>query len=244
MKNYKDYLYPLSEGVKALVVMAADNEYGEHLKGLKIKPLITGVGPINAASELTFALSQLAHSRPPCRPDVIINLGSAGSANLDQGSVYRVSGSSYRDMDASAFGFPVGKTPFSPHPEFVESPPIMPEFPQASCSTGADVVKDHSVTGADMADMEYASFAQVAMNFGIPLIGFKGISDGKEPLSGKIEEWTQLLPRIDKNLAEAVVSLKNGLQQGTVTKKGLCAMPAHWSSDLASMRTQIKRDGV
>lgn len=45
MKSYKDYLYPLSNGVKALVVMAADSEYGEHLRNLKIKPLMTGVGP-------------------------------------------------------------------------------------------------------------------------------------------------------------------------------------------------------
>ncbi len=95
-----------------------------------------------------------------------------------------------------------------------------------------------------MADMEYAAFAQVAMNFGIPLIGFKGISDGKEALSGRIEEWTKLLPLIDKNLAEAVGALKNGLQQGAITREELCAMPSHWNPDLASMRTQIKIGGV
>jgi adenosylhomocysteine nucleosidase len=138
-----EHLYPLGEGITALVVMATDHEYGAHLKQLGIKPLITGVGPVQAAIELTHALVKLAHAAPPRRPDVIINLGSAGSATLEQGAVYRVARSLYRDMDASAFGFPKGQTPFSPHPPVIEAAPIMPDFPSASCSSGADVVSDH-----------------------------------------------------------------------------------------------------
>jgi adenosylhomocysteine nucleosidase len=233
MSIYAEYLYPLGEGVTALVVMATDHEYGEHLKKLGIRPLITGVGPVHAATALTHALVTLAHAEPPRRPDLIINLGSAGSATLEQGAVYRVSRSAYRDMDASAFGFPKGQTPFSPHPVTVEAAAIMPGFPCASCSTGANVVSDHTATDADLADMEYAALNDVAMKFGIALIGFKGVSDGAKPLTGELAQWTDLLPVIDRKLAEAVSELKARIVRGQIRKEDLIQMPPHWRPEHA-----------
>jgi adenosylhomocysteine nucleosidase len=231
-----EHLYPLGDDITALVVMATDHEYGAHLKQLGIKPLITGVGPVQAAIELTHALVRLAHAKPPCRPDVILNLGSAGSATLEQGAVYRVARSLYRDMDASAFGFAKGQTPFSPHPATIEAAPIMPDFPSASCSSGANVVSDHLISGADLADMEYSALNDVAMRFGIALIGFKGVSDGAKPLTGDLVQWTELLPVIDKNLAEAIVSLKARIAQGQIKKHDLIQMPPHWSPEHATFK--------
>lgn len=229
MTTYGDNLYPLGADIAALIVMATDLEYGTHLKELDIKPLITGLGPVQAAIALTHALGELR--RAGRGPDVIINLGSAGSATLQQGAVYRVSQSVYRDMDASAFGFPKGQTPFSPHPPTVESAAIMPGFPSASCSTGASVISDHTATGADLADMEYAALNEVAMKFGIALIGFKGVSDGAKPLTGELVQWTELLPVIDKNLAVVIAQLKARLNRGEITKQELMRMPAHWISE-------------
>lgn len=234
MPGCADFLYPLGEDVTALVVMATDHEYGEHLKKLGIKPLITGVGPVQAAIALTHALVELAHATPARRPDVIINLGSAGSATLEQGAVYRVSRSHYRDMDASAFGFLKGQTPFSPHPVVIEAAAIMPDFPCASCSTGANVISDHGTTGADLADMEYSALNDVAMKFGIPLIGFKGVSDGEKPLTGELVQWTELLPVIDRNLAEAITDLKARLARGEIKKEDLIQMPSHWRPEHAT----------
>jgi adenosylhomocysteine nucleosidase len=234
MPGYEEFLYPLGEGITALVVMATEHEYGAHLKQLGIKPLITGVGPVQAAIELTHALVKLAQAAPPCRPDLIINLGSAGSATLEQGAVFRVARSHYRDMDASAIGFPKGQTPFSPHPVFIEAPAVMPDFPSASCSSGANVVSDHGITGADLADMEYSALNDVAMRFGIALIGFKGISDGEKPLTGELVQWTELLPVIDRNLAEAIVSLKTRIAQGKIKKEDLIRMPSHWRPEHAT----------
>ncbi len=232
MPSYEEFLYPLGEGVTALVVMATDLEYGAHLKQLGIKPLITGLGPVQAAIVLTHALGELGRANR--RPDVIINLGSAGSATLQQGVVYRVARSGYRDMDASAFGFPKGQTPYSPHPIMVEAAEIMSGFPCASCSTGANVISDHTTTGTDLADMEYAALNEVAMKFGIALIGFKGVSDGAKPLTGELTEWTELLPIIDRNLADAVTDLKTRLRQGEITKEDLIQMPSHWKSEHAT----------
>lgn len=227
MPDYNDYLYSLGGGVTALVVMAATVEYGEHLKNLGIKPLITGIGPVQAASQLTYALSELRHALP----DIIINLGSAGSATLEQGAVYQVSESGYRDMDASAFGFPKGQTPYSDHPPVVRTAAMVAGIAPASCCTGANVVGDHSATTAEMADMEYSALNEVAMKFGVPLIGFKGISDGKTPLTGELRQWTQLLPVIDKHLADAVIHIKTQLAGGHLKKEDLCRMPAHWKPE-------------
>jgi adenosylhomocysteine nucleosidase len=232
MASYADFLYPLHHDVAALVVMATDHEYGEHLKKLGIKPLITGLGPVQAAIALTHALVTLAHAGR--RPDVIINLGSAGSATLEQGAVYRVSHSSYRDMDASAFGFPKGQTPFSPHPVTVEAAAILPGVPCASCSTGANVISDHASHGADLADMEYAALNEVAMKFGIALIGFKGVSDGAKPLTGELTQWTELLPVIDRKLADAVGELKARIARGEIRKEDLIRMPSHWRPEHAN----------
>lgn len=228
--RYEDYIYPLAPDVSALVVMATELEYGAHLKQLGIKPLITGLGPVQAAIALTQTLTAMA----PRRPDVIINLGSAGSATLQQGAVYRVSRSSYRDMDASAFGFAKGQTPFSPHPPIVETAEIMPGFPSASCSTGAAVIDDHGTSGADLADMEYAALNEAAMKFGVALIGFKGVSDGARPLTGELVQWTELLPVVDQNLAAAIVELKARLARGDITKQQLMRMPSHWAPEHAT----------
>ena len=234
MSSYEDLLYPLGDGVTALVVMAADLEYGAHLRKLGIKPLFTGLGPVHAAIALTHALAEL--TRGGRMPDLIINIGSAGSATLQQGVVYRVSHCSYRDMDASALGFAKGQTPFSPHPPEIEAAAVLPGFPSASCSTGADVISDHSATGADMVDMEYFALNEVAMRFAVPLMGLKGVSDGQKPLTGELTEWTELLPLIDQNLAAAISDLKRRFAERLMTKEHL-RMPLHWKREHATLAT-------
>ena len=63
-------------GRRVLFVMAVENEYGPHLQRL-IRPLMTGVGPVEAAVEVTAALAAL--DRQGALPDLVLSLGSAGS---------------------------------------------------------------------------------------------------------------------------------------------------------------------
>ena len=72
------------------------------------------------------------------------------------------------------------------------------------------------------------------MAFGIPAIGFKGISDGATPLTGELIQWTELLPVIEKNLAAAVAELKMRLVRGEITKRDLTRMPPHWKAEHAN----------
>ena len=71
-------------GKAVLFVMAVPMEYGDALQA-RIKPLMCGVGPVESAMQVTKALSEM-----PTKPDLIVSLGSAGSATLEQGEVYQV----------------------------------------------------------------------------------------------------------------------------------------------------------
>ncbi len=199
-------------GKTVLFVMAADAEYGVFLR-TRISPLMTGVGPVEAAVVLTKELARL--SSHDDLPDLVVSLGSAGSATLEQAEIYQVSAVSYRDMDASAFGFEKGKTPFLDLPVSVELPLRIPGIPAASLSTGANVVSGAAYQSIDaqMVDMETFAILRACQSFGIPLIGLRGISDGRHDVN-HIDDWTQYLHVIDKKLALAVDGLQTALEDG------------------------------
>jgi len=199
-------------GKTVLFVMAADAEYGVFLR-TRISPLMTGVGPVEAAVVLTKELARL--SSHDDLPDLVVSLGSAGSATLEQAEIYQVSAVSYRDMDASAFGFEKGKTPFLDLPVSVELPLRIPGIPAATLSTGANVVSGaaYQSIDAEMVDMETFAILRACQSFGIPLIGLRGISDGRHDVN-HIDDWTQYLHVIDKKLALAVDGLQTALEDG------------------------------
>ncbi len=199
-------------GKNVLFVMAADAEYGVFLR-TRISPLMTGVGPVEAAVVLTKELARL--SSHDDLPDLVVSLGSAGSATLGQAEIYQVSAVSYRDMDASAFGFEKGKTPFLDLPVSVEMPLRIPGIPAATLSTGANVVSGAAYQSIDaqMVDMETFAIMRACQSFGIPLIGLRGISDGLHDVN-HIDDWTQYLHVIDKKLALAVDGLQTALEDG------------------------------
>lgn len=96
---------------------------------------MTGIGPIEAAVQLTAALARMDRL-----PRLIVSLGSAGSARLAQTEVYQVGAVAWRDMDASALGFARGCTPLLDLPRVIDLPHRIPGLPVASLSTGADIV--------------------------------------------------------------------------------------------------------
>ena len=199
---------------RVLYVMAADAEYGPHLQAL-FRPVMTGVGPVEAAISLTRLLTELALDGR--KPDLVVCLGSAGSAILEQAEVYQITSVSYRDMDASAFGFPRGTTPFLDLPAVVPLPIRIPGVKQATLSTGANVVSGaaYQAIEADLVEMETFAILRACMGFGIPLVGLRGISDGKAEVH-HIDDWTEYLHVIDEKLAEAVRALESAIESGTL----------------------------
>lgn len=202
-------------GHDVLFVMAADAEYGPCLRD-RISPLMTGVGPVEAAIVMTAALSELRAADR--MPDLVVSLGSAGSRRLEQTRIYQVSSVEYRDMDASVLGFPKGVTPFLDLPARIDLPIVMPTLPRASLATGASVVSGqaYEMSNADMVDMETFAILRACQRFDVPLVGLRGISDGAGDVTA-MSDWTQYLLEVDEGLAKAVDILSLALTKGDIS---------------------------
>lgn len=192
-------------GRSILFVMATEAEYGPHLRAL-IQPVITGVGPVEAAIGTTRALTALLDAGSP--PDLVMSLGSAGSNRLEQGRVYQVASVSYRDMDGTPLGFAKGATPFLDRPVEIELPIRLHALPAGRLSTGAAVISGpaYAAIDADMVDMESFAVLRACESFGVPMIGLRGISDGAHELR-HYSDWTALLGHLDEELAGIIGQL-------------------------------------
>jgi adenosylhomocysteine nucleosidase len=203
--------------VSVLCVMAAPAEYGAHLRA-RIQPLMTGVGPVEAAVSLTAVLARLeAGGR---LPDLIVSLGSCGSPTLEHAAVYQAASVCYRDMDASVLGFPKGITPLLDLPAILPLPCPIPGVPTATLSTGASVVSGvaYDAIAAEMVDMETFALLRSAQTFGVPLLALRGVSDGRAELKA-LEDWTSTLCHVDEALAAALDRLI-----GVLEARGLAAL--------------------
>ncbi|KQS56642.1 5'-methylthioadenosine nucleosidase [Brevundimonas sp. Leaf363] len=197
--------------------MAAPAEYGEHLRA-RIRPLMTGIGPVEAAISLAAVLARLETA--DSLPDVVVSLGSCGSRVLEHATVYQASSVGYRDMDASPLGFPRGITPLLDLPAILPLPCPIPGVPTATLSTGGSVVSGaaYDAIDADMVDMETFALLRAAQTFGLPMIALRGVSDGRAELKA-LEDWTSTLHHVDRNLADALDALITVL-----AKRGLSAL--------------------
>jgi adenosylhomocysteine nucleosidase len=197
-----------------LYVMAVANEYGPHLKA-RINPVMTGVGPVEAAIVVTHALAKLAASNR--LPALVVSLGSAGSAKLEQAGVYQATSVSYRDMDATPLGFEPGVTPFLGLPATLPLGPFVPGIEKATLSTGGNIVSGgaYARIETDMVDMETYAVLRACQRFKVPLVALRGISDGDREL-GHLDDWTQYLHVIDEKLAHAVDLLEAAITNGTL----------------------------
>ena len=199
-------------GHDVLFVMAADAEYGPCLR-TRITPLITGIGPIEAACSTAIALTRLALTGTS--PALVVSLGSAGSARLDHCGLYQATHVAWRDIDASPLGFARGITPFLDLPAILPLPLRLPGIATATLSTGANIVTGpaYDAITQDMVDMETFAVQRACMQAGVPLIALRGISDGTSDLTD-LHDWTEYLHVIDEKLAGAITILETALKTG------------------------------
>jgi adenosylhomocysteine nucleosidase len=195
-----------------LYLMAAKAEFGPHLAA-RIQPVMIGIGPVEAALATTRVLAE----RRDSLPRLVVCLGSAGSHRLTQCGVYQAISVSYREMDASALGFPKGVTPLLDLPPTLDLVPAVAGLVPATLSTGANVVTGPAYDALieDMVDMETFAVKRACQSFGVPLLGLRGISDGDETVS-RIEDWTQYLHIVDERLAEAVDLVETAFAAGEI----------------------------
>ena len=201
-----------------LYVMAVEAEFGEHLRQ-RIEPVWTGVGPVEAGVAVAAELARRQALQD--LPELVVSLGSAGSAVHPQGEVFQVSSVAYRDIDASPLGFDKGRTPFVDLPAVVELPYHVPGVGSARLSTGAAVVSGaaaYAAIDAELVDMETFAVLRACHRFAVPLIGLRGVSDGAADLT-RYADWADYLHVVDERLAGAVDALEAAWTAGTLVRR-------------------------
>jgi len=163
----------------AVFCFALASEAAEVFTGHPV--LITGIGKVNAAYELTRCIYTQ-------KPDLIVNLGSAGSNYFPKGSVVCCTRFIQRDMDVRGLGYDLYETPLSNLPVVLTYGLAMEGLPQAICGTGDNFEMGHSATCYNVVDMEAYALAMIAMKEKIPFLCLKYISDGAD--GDAAEDWT------------------------------------------------------
>lgn len=135
--------------------------------------LFTGLGKVNATYELMNRLSVE-------KPDIIINFGTAGSAEFSKGDVVCCTKFVQRDMDVSELGFAKYKTPYSDEDVILAYGLKMSRLPEGICGTGDSFETDHNTHIYNVVDMEAYALALVSKRENIPFLCLKYISDGAD----------------------------------------------------------------
>ena len=151
----------------------------------KFDVLITGVGKVNAAYELTRHLAENKNIY-----NLVINFGTAGSNYLDPGTFVDCTRFYEKDMDCLPLGFEPFQTPFEKEIiiDFSLESIFNPLNKNLSCYTGDKfVTEDLDYQG--IFDMEAYALAKVCKSFQLPFISFKYISDGAN--SDSSGDWTE-----------------------------------------------------
>ncbi|MBE8727935.1 nucleosidase [Flavobacterium hungaricum] len=142
--------------------------------------LITGIGKVNAAYELSKAI----HKK---KPSIIINLGSAGSTCFQKGAVICCTKFVQRDMDVRGLGYAQYETPLSGLPPIIEYGLLMDGLPEGICGTGDNFEMGHCSPAYTVVDMEAYALAMIAMKEDIPFLCLKYVSDGAD--DNAAEDW-------------------------------------------------------
>jgi adenosylhomocysteine nucleosidase len=164
---------------KTLFVFALDSEAGKVFNDKN--KLITGIGKVNAAMELTKEIHRN-------RPKLIINLGSAGSKNFHKGEVICCTKFIQRDMDVRGLGFSLYETPLSGIPPILEYGLKKNDLPEGICGSGDSFEMNHAETAYNIVDMEAYPLALISMKEKIPFLCLKYISD--DAGSEAADDWT------------------------------------------------------
>lgn len=153
---------------RTLFVFALDAEAGNVFNDKN--KLVTGIGKLNAAMELTREIYRN-------RPELIVNLGSAGSRSFGKGEVVCCTKFIQRDMDVRGLGFEKYETPLSGIPPVLDYGLLKEGLPQGICGTGDSFEMNHAETDYTIVDMEAYPLALIAMKSNIPFLCLKYISD-------------------------------------------------------------------
>lgn len=171
-----DSLDLLSE--RTLFIFALPSEAAEEFE--HVNKVIVGIGKVNAAYELTKAIRK--H-----KPQLIVNLGSAGSNVFKRGDVVCCTKFIQRDMDVRGLGFKLYETPLSGIDPVLTYGLKFTGLEEGVCGTGDSFEMNHFVTDYNVIDMEAYPLAYISMMEKIPFLCIKYISDGADGMAA--DDW-------------------------------------------------------
>lgn len=163
-----------------LLVFALESEAGKEFESFN--KLFVGVGKIKATYHLVKAIQK-------SKPDLIINLGTAGSTVFDRGTIVNCSRFIQRDMDVRSLGFQKFETLLSGEPVLLEYGLNVENLPNGICGSGDQFEMEHTNPEYNVIDMEAFALAKVAEQEKIDFLCLKYISDGAD--GNAADDWTQ-----------------------------------------------------
>lgn len=182
-----------------LLVFALDVE----AQGLfdNLSPLYCGVGKVNAAYRLT---DKLASWKKRCGrlPELVLNLGSAGSTYFGCGEIINCTSFVQRDFDATALGCAPYSTPYEDIPIPLANGIRYPAYLEGICGTGDNFETGNDMSNWNVVDMEAYALAKICKLENISFGCLKYITDGADGAAAK--SWQE-------GLTKAAVKLHKGL---------------------------------
>lgn len=178
-----------------VLVFALESEAGNEFDDFN--KIFTGIGKVNA----TYSLLKYLKNN---KPDLIINLGTAGGFGFEKGEVVCCTKFIQRDMDVRELGFELYKTPLSDDPAILDYGLKINELHEETCGTGDHFETTHSTDAYNVVDMEAYGLALVAKRENIPFLCLKYISDGADDSAAT--DWSE-------EVHKAAVKLRNTLDQ-------------------------------
>ena len=178
------------------VTYAVQGEYiSLQLPDIDFVSIQTGIGKTKSAMLLTKHICER-------KPDLVLNIGTAGTVQHSVGDIFVINRFIDRDFEASKLPdvtFEIDGMELLNNNEKLQNW-LFAQPIQGTCSTGDTFVTEISDFQADVVDMEAFAQASVCKEFGVPFLSVKFISDviGKN----SVMEWESRLEEAREGLVK------------------------------------------
>ncbi|EOC0586756.1 5'-methylthioadenosine/S-adenosylhomocysteine nucleosidase [Cronobacter sakazakii] len=197
--------------------------YTGTLNGVDVALLKSGIGKVSAAMGATLLLEH-------CKPDVIINTGSAGglAPSLKVGDIVVSDEVRYHDADVTAFGYEYGQmagcpAAFKADEKLIAAAQETIEKLNLHAARGLVVSGDAFINGsvnlakirhnfpqAIAVEMEATAIGHVCHNFGVPFVVVRAISDVADQQSHlSFEEFLAVAAKQSSLMVETLLTSLN-----------------------------------
>lgn len=193
--RHKDRILVGNKNRKILVIAALESEF-KSSENFQIPIYYSGVGKINAARLTTELIINYD-------PDLIINVGTAGSLQQNLEGFIHIRDVVEHDMNAFPLA-PRGVVPFE-----LDKSKFSSVYGEYRCATGDSFITAVDpwlvASDVDVVDMELFSIAKVCCNYGIEWLSIKYISDYTNDSSG--DEWLGSLNTLSREFEAKILDV-------------------------------------